>query len=362
MNRIKQFSSVFYSFIVVLVLLYVSAKVLVDVEVDEPRLKVVPASQDVYVLGNSMFGVGFDLQAARSQLENRSVDFAYYNGHYTSMWHLGLDIGMEISTAPKIVVWGFRPTYAAFPAFRQNRATEEQEFRKHMNAAHRNILLNSGDPAYERRYKSNPQDTQEAQQFVTSEVFESLGGKIARKTQLHSKSLSRDSELLGLLVDGFSRVLADVAIKLGYSKELFYSDEKLLELNNLLVEYTTGGRIRVADALVVDNGEQFIRGKAVKFEDSFLPEIVKEIQGLRSKQLVVIFRPVTTYDQPLDGELKAFYEDALSYFNERGLLVLDLLATEGLGREMYADGDHLNEAGRKFVTDLIVEKLESINH
>lgn len=361
MNKIRRFSSAFYSIIVVLLLLSLSAEILVEPDEELPSLKVAPSSQDVYVLGNSMFGVGFDLSLARAELVGRSVDFAYYNGHYTSMWHLAIDVGMEVSTAPKILVWGFRPTYAAYPAFRQNRKTEEQKFRPYMNAAHRNILLNAGDPVYQGRHRSNSQDVKDLSQEAPSEVFQKLGEKIVRRAESHFEILSRDSEVLKGLIRGVAKWLADLSIMFGYSQEDFYVDGKLFELNNLLVEYTTDGRIKIADALVVDNGAQFIRGDLVSFDDSFLPEIVKDIREMGSQQLVVIFRPITTFDQPLDPELHDLYKDALSFLLANEVVVLDLMSHEGLKPEMYADGDHLNESGRKFVTGLIVEKLKSMS-
>ncbi|MFT5210347.1 MAG: hypothetical protein ACI9CE_002072 [Flavobacterium sp.] len=322
-----------------------------------PSLDVVPDSQNIYVLGNSMFGTGFSLSHARAKLPNKRVDFAYYNGHYTSMWHLAVTVGMQLRTAPDVLVWGFRPTYAVYPAFRQNRKTTQKEFSKHMNTVHRAILANAGDPAYSDSKGTSFAIPGTSFQSESDEIFEKMGSKIGNLIKDYVFALSTDAAILGSLIDNVALAVAELITSIGLPRNALFTDDELTKPSDLLIRYTTNGRIQVADAQVIDNGEKFIKGDAVSFSDSFLPETIREIQKLGSSQLVVIFKPISTFDAPLDDNVQQLYLDALEYMNENDIPFLDLMVVEDLSKEMYAEGDHLNESGRIFVTDLIVERL-----
>ena len=90
-------------------------------EVDNLNLK--PRADAVYVLGNSMFKTGIDFELLSNILpEGERTDFEYHNGYYSNLWYLILKKAIiPAKEHPKMIVWGFRPTYAIYPAFRQNK-------------------------------------------------------------------------------------------------------------------------------------------------------------------------------------------------------------------------------------------------
>jgi hypothetical protein len=93
------------------------------------RLAVQPVEGGVYLLGNSMFKTGVDLEAMQAGIPERDVRFNYYDGHYTSLWYLIAEAALGPSEErPELVVWGFRPRYAMIPAFRQNRPNSTDLF------------------------------------------------------------------------------------------------------------------------------------------------------------------------------------------------------------------------------------------
>jgi hypothetical protein len=93
------------------------------------RLAVLPVDGGVYLLGNSMFATGVDVDALQAGIPERDVRFNYYDGHYTSLWYLIAEAALGPSEErPELVVWGFRPRYAMIPAFRQNRPNSTDLF------------------------------------------------------------------------------------------------------------------------------------------------------------------------------------------------------------------------------------------
>ena len=76
-----------------------------------------------------MFGTGLDVTLAQSLLPKEKVSFGYYDGHYTTMWYSAFRNSLLPSgIKPKVVIWGFRPTFAMLPAYRQNAVTELEKF------------------------------------------------------------------------------------------------------------------------------------------------------------------------------------------------------------------------------------------
>jgi len=102
------------------------------------QLVVLPVEGGVYLLGNSMFATGVDLEAMQTEVPERDVSFNYYDGHYTSLWYLIAETALgPAEERPELIVWGFRPRYAMIPAFRQNRPNSTD-------------LFEFSDPEYER--------------------------------------------------------------------------------------------------------------------------------------------------------------------------------------------------------------------
>ncbi|NNC37501.1 MAG: hypothetical protein HKO02_08585 [Hyphomonadaceae bacterium] len=324
-----------------------------------PTLSPPSSNQNIYVIGNSMFGTGLNLSGLRSAFPNETVDFAYYNGYYTSMWNLAINRGMNEQTVPETIVWGFRPTYAILPAFRQNTPTKELDFAKDMPDRHRDILVNAGDPAFASAegVESSPLP---ANNYETTslEPFEVLGARLTAIFKTPFEAMNGEVDLLDSGVANVSSILSRTTVSQFPNLNLFDEVGNKRKPNDLLISYVTGGEIQVADGLIVDNGERFITGREVEFSDSFVPEIYSSIQKLDAKQVVVIFKPVSAFDKPLPQGIQKYYDDAVKFFEEMNVTVVDLNVDPELSLEMYAKGDHFNESGRKFVTGRIIEGIE----
>ena len=328
------------------------------IEEDAGELALDPPAdaQDVYVLGNSMFGTGLDLELLRSRLPGERVDFGYYNGHYTSMWYLAATRGMMRRTAPETVVWGFRPTYAILPAFRQNAETAETVFAADAPARYNEILRLAGDPT-RADLPGKEEDADEQVNFsgrMSTEPFERFGAIAAEYMKLPFAGLNGDKNVLRMSVDGVSGAVNSAGASLGLSD---LDPAQGNRPTDLLISYVTEGRIQKADALVVDNGESFVQGKNALFEDSFVPEITQAFEALGTNQVVVIFKPVNSYYRPMDPEVQAFYEAALDYFSDKDIRVIDLVADPSLERAYFARGDHYTQEGARYVTGRIADAL-----
>lgn len=317
--------------------------------------------QDVYVLGNSMFGTGLDLDRLRAALPDQAVDFGYYNGHYTSMWYLAASVGMDRRSAPKTVVWGFRPTYAILPAFRQNKETDESAFALEAPQAYREILERAGDPTSSTASSDGEPDYVDQQVNFSGrasvEPFERYGAVLADLIKQPFDGMNGSVNVLAWLVDTSSATVEGAGFSAGV-KDL---DPSLgLRPTDRLIAYVTNGRIQRADALVVDNGDQFIQGETMPFDQSFIPPTTEAFERLGVRQVVVIFKPVRMFDGPLSAEAQAFYDDAKAYFRRKDILVIDLIADENVVRSFFASGDHYNQAGAEYVTDRIAEAVRGL--
>ena len=342
------------AFIFVLTVNYLGS----DTTDETKQLSPPAAGQDVYVLGNSMFGTGLDLERLRSELPGETVDFGYYNGHYSSMWYLAATQGMTRRTAPDTLVWGFRPTYAILPAFRQNKDTAETVLAQDAPATYNNILLSAGDPTR----SDLPGKAEDADQQVnfsgrqSTEPFERYGAILADLIKAPFDGMNGERNVLSLSVNKVSSEIDKVGAAAGIES---LAPEQNNRPTDLLIAYVTNGRIQKADALVVDNGDRFIQGEKMSFADSFIPPTSEAFKALGVRQVVVIFKPVTTFESPMDAQTQAFYEDAKRYFEREGIEVIDLLDDPSLKRSFFASGDHYNQDGARYVTDKIAQQIKS---
>ena len=321
--------------------------------------------QDVYVLGNSMFGTGLDLEQLRTELPGQRADFGYYNGHYTSMWYLAATVGMDASNAPDTVVWGFRPTYAILPAFRQNKETQESAFAAEAPDRYRQILAAAGDPNAVIEEETAPQDETDVDQQVnfsgraSTEPFERFGGIAADLIKGPFATMNGEIDVLQTSVDFISGEIEN----LGYAAGLedLRTPQGRAKPTDLLISYVTGGRIQRADALVVDNGERFVEGEKRRFDQSFIPPTAEAFDRLGARQIVVIFKPVRTFEGPMAPAEEAFYRDALAWFSANDIEVIDLIADPNLVQAYFASGDHYNQAGAQYVTGRIAAQVRAGN-
>ena len=317
--------------------------------------------QDVYVIGNSMFGTALDLRQLRDALPGEDVDFAYYNGHYTSMWYLAATVGMDAGNAPETIVWGFRPTYAILPAFRQNKETDENRFAVEAPQAYWDVLAAAGDPTAQ---DDAPADTaakgvNDQVNFsgrASAEPFERFGALASDTIKRPFDALNGATDVKSLLVDRSASMLERVGFSMGIEA---LDPASARRPSDRLIAYATNGRVQRADALVIDNGEQFVNGERMIFGDSFIPRTSEVFERLGVRQIVVIFRPVRMYSEPMAADADAFYRDALTYFEARDIEVIDLIADPGLELRFFAKGDHYNQEGAEYVTRRIAETVVS---
>ena len=357
MTFLKKYSDAILSLTIGFLLTFILGFLISDERENEFSLNPPADNQNFYVLGNSMFGTGFDLDTFREAFPEKKTEFGYYNGYYSSMWHLAVNVAMNEKSAPKTIIWGFRPTYALMPAFRQNTETDEQVLARKAPEIHKNILARSGDPIYAEldAFAPNPSVLNEVKldEAKTVEPFELLGSKLIKLIILPFNALNGEQDLRETMINRVSRLLS--------YKGALDENSKAIKPSDLLIQYVSNGQITTMDALVVDNGERFIKGNEMAFSESFIPPTLRAIEELGSKQIVIIFRPVSTFQEPLPKNTLQFYEDARTHLENNNIPYIDLMTTQSLTKSMYASGDHFTEEGRQLITKLIIDKAKVDN-
>lgn len=297
--------------------------------------------EDVFVFGNSMFQTGINFGPLAEQ-SGRDVVFDYHNGHYTSLWYLIADQALPLAEPdPNLVVWGFRPKFAADPAFRQNKVVDNDLFEPGDNL-YRNLTIGSGEsvPSWDLAGR-------------LSETVTQSNGMWSRRDEAQT-ALAVSASGLGVDVVGVVRdaETEDFRDRLA-SGEVTVADE--------ILRIATDGEIQLAEERVVDGQGDFIIGPPVTFAGSFLPHITEKIADVSKQQLVVIWKPVHTVRDDLGpGDDDAFVAEAIAYFEEQQIPYIDLYHDDRITLEMFASGDHYNEEGRVVVTNIIAEKLREL--
>jgi len=331
--------------------------------VSDQRVSLAPpaSAQEVYVLGNSMFGTGLDLQQLRDAFPDQKVDFGYYNGHYSSMWYLAATVGMDRSTAPDTVVWGFRPTYGVLPAFRQNKETAESTFIIEAPDRYHDIMASAGAPTNTIGADAN-EDVDRQVNFSgrdSVEPFERISAIFADLLKAPFDTMNGNTNLLDISVDRTALFVERAGYAMGVSA--FDPEAQRAKATDLLIAYVSNNRIQRADALVVDNGERFIEGERRTFDQSFIPATAEAFERLGVRQIVVIFKPVGMFDGPMNRDATAFYNDALAWFESEGIEVIDLIEDRNVVQAYFASGDHYNQAGAEYVTERIAVQIAAGN-
>lgn len=338
MLRTRAITTALVGFFAILLVLELGARVLTPARRPlTEHLKVQPKSDRIYLLGNSMFKTGFDMEAWPKYLPaDQGIDLAYHDGHYTNLWYLILKNAIIPSEEkPRVLVWGFRPTFAYFPSFRKRARCDIEKFQ------------DGKDATYER---------------IAAEV------RLSRTEAFHN-GFSELSVLYALREGVGTRQVALLkhlgARSILYFKPAHAQAERLLNSPDVSVsDYLTyalsGGRVQSSAERVVDGGDRFVKGPKVGVSESFVPQIMRLLQEAGIPQLVVIFRPVSATGGGLDADAKQFTEDAISLFEKAGVPYVNLVDEDALTADAYGKGDHYNQKGRAIVTERVGRALSAL--
>ncbi|MEM9035814.1 MAG: hypothetical protein AAGD18_14560 [Actinomycetota bacterium] len=328
-----------------LVAIEVGARLLADDEDDtvSERLLEPPAGDGVWVVGNSIFKTGVE-PTSLADLIDRDVAFEYHGGHYTSLWYLIAENALpQLDEQPDVIVWGFRPRYAELPAFRQNRPNSTEEFEVEGDRTYDELATGLEGP-------DNPFDqlaTDLDDQFLSTAL---ASHRTDATTTVNDASLRASLEVLDVLGLGVADLLRTDVVD---------GDRSLLDVMNRIV---TGGEVELAEERVVDGVGDFIEGEPTRFVDGFVPRTAEAIADSGADQLVVIWRPRNMAEGvPYEAE-ERFVADALEWFADRDIPVLDVYHDERLDISLYGEGDHFNPEGRALVTEIVAERLAELGH
>lgn len=297
--------------------------------------------EDVFVFGNSMFQTGINF-APLAEMSERSVAFDYHNGHYTSLWYLIADQALPLAEpSPNLVIWGFRPGFAADPAFRQNREIDNELFEPG-DDIYKELTIGSGEVIDDSDLVGRLRET----------LLDSPG--LGDRRDSAQGALARNATNLGVDVVGVVRSAdtQDFRERLA-AGETVVTDE--------ILRIATDGEVSLAEERVVDTQGDFITGPRVDFNGSFLPHITERIADSAPEQLVIIWKPVHTVRDDLESaEDDVFVEDAIAYFEANGIPYLNLYDDDRITLDMFASGDHYNESGRNLVTSIVAQRISEL--
>jgi hypothetical protein len=311
----------------------------------ERALKVRPSRDRIYLLGNSIFKTGIDLASLEGQLEGRregrldpaiGVDFEAHEGHYTSFWYLVIKNAIApVQPHPRLIVWGFRPTYALRPSFRTRSACDIERF------------LGADEKVYQR---------------LAAESHDGTRSRAAPWLAGHSLLYSKRAEL--------QRRLHQVLRGWGLAALYYLGDESAIplgvelargnELGDLVQKRLSVGPLAMREEGIVDAGEKFVTGPAVAFEESFVPRIAELIEEAGIPQLVLVFKPASVLQGGMGTEARAFSQAATHFLESRGIPYVDFVDDERIRLEHYASGDHYNADGRRLLTEDVAEALQRL--
>ena len=300
-------------------------------------LEVQPRDGRIYLLGNSMFKTGIDPEALERGIAGGiGVDFEEHVGHYTNLWYLIVKNALiDHPETPRRVVWGFRPTYAYRPAFRQKRTCDVERFRGPSETLYDHLVsrANRGGHGAWRAWLARESGLYPRREAIRDAAFEPF----------ERFTLS----LLGI-VGGPAAPRIEAELDSGRS------------LSAVLHERLQPRENRVAEEGYVDAGESFVLGEVVPFEQSFVPPISNLLRERAIPQLVVLFKPVAATAEGLDPRAARFAADAVRWFEAHGIPYLDMVSAPELERRHYASGDHYNAEGRALVTAKLAAALRRL--
>lgn len=300
-------------------------------------LRVQPREDRIFLLGNSMFKTGIDREALEREIDaGIGVDFEEHVGHYTNLWYLIVKNALvDHPETPRRVVWGFRPTYAYRPAFRQKRVCDVERF------------LGPSETLYEHLVSQANRDDSGGWRAALARH----SGLYPRRDAIREKVFSPfESAAIALLGVIGGPATPSIEADLGSG----------LSLSELVHKRLHHDANRVAEEAYVDAGAGFVLGEVVPFEQSFVPHIAELLRERAIPQLVVLFNPVAATAGGIDPQAAAFTEAAVAYFDAHDIPYLDMVNDPDLTPAHYASGDHYNAAGRALVTAKLARKLRRL--
>lgn len=299
-------------------------------------LKVKPSADRVYLLGNSIFKTGISVRDLEAHLGGSvGVDFEEHVGHYTNLWYLMVKNALvSADPKPRLLVWGFRPTYANRPGFRQRKVCDIERFHgldedlyEHMTSD-----ANAEGAARWRGWLS-----------TNSNLYPR---RVEIRERLFSVLQNRMLYLLNRLA-GPAAVYIEADLTSGFT------------LSEVIKRQVERGSYRMAEEALVDRGKEFVVGPTVPFAKSFVPVIAEMIKQAGIPQLVLIFKPASELTGEPDAEIRSFTRDAVAYFESSGIASVNFLDEPRIQLSHYAAGDHYNEDGRQLMTLLLAEAISS---
>jgi hypothetical protein len=303
----------------------------------EEALKVRPAADRIYLLGNSIFKTGIDVEGLEARLgPGHGVDLEAHEGHYTSFWYLAVKNAIApVQPHPRLLVWGFRPTYALLPSFRTRRACDIERF------------LGPDEKVYDRIVSERRDRLASPASIWLTEHSHLYAKRMELQQRLHRT-------LRGWGLASLYYLGAESAIPLGIELA------RGRELGDLIDRRLSAGEQVLPEEGIVDAGEKFVTGRTAPFEESFVPHIAELIERAGIPQLVVVFKPVAELEGGMGPEARGFAEAATRWFERRGIPHLSFVGDTEIRREHFASGDHYNAAGRRVVTGRVAEALQGL--
>ena len=231
-------------------------------------------------------------------------------------------------------MWGFRPRYAALPAFRQNRPNSTE-------------LFVFEDLAYERLTgDATVTPVIDAQSFL-----DEWSGVYGQRSEAQD-TVSSTTERLGL--DTLDAAGQDIA---GLRERLVDGDSSIADE---IVSAATGGEVQLTEEQVIDGVGDFITGPTLPFDDGFIPLTAESFADNGYAQLVVIWRPVNVAEGNPDPAEDQFVAEAIEHFEAADIPYVDFYHDDRIGLQFFAKGDHYNADGRAEITRILTERIREL--
>ena len=303
------------------------------------NLKPYPTSGSIYFLGNSMFKTGIDFEhIGQTVASNQKVLFGYYDGHYSGLWYLiAENVLTQLEEPPRIVVWGFRPTYAMTPAFRKRNVCSIERF------------LRKQEPVYD---------------AISGGRYMGWDDRVAIRLTESVPLLAKRWEIRKALSGMMVRTGADAFAHLAGRPDMRETGKAVasgsISLADVLVQRLSRGEAQMAEETVDDRGQAFVTGPPMSFARSFVPCTATLLRRAGISQLVLIFKPRCFADGNGSSQARAFAADAVAFFEEEGIPCINFADSAEPDIRHYARGDHYNAGGRALLTKRIAAALNQV--
>ncbi|HIF94859.1 MAG TPA: hypothetical protein EYQ60_17300 [Myxococcales bacterium] len=291
-------------------------------------LHVQPSPKRVYVLGNSIMKTAFDFDGAEKDL-SVGIDREIHFGHFTGLWYLLVKNAIVPSSPhPGLIVWGFLPQHARRPAARIRVGD------------HTDLARSVDEYEFDRIATGAPNDVRSLPMrwlMKNSRVFS-------------ARTVIADQFPPWLDIAGAASLEALGHSSVGALRDQLAAGSTLTDL--LLRRLSTGELVMPEERI---NQIAWNETEAQRFPETFVPRISEMILEAKIPQLVVIFRRNEWMLGGVERRADRVYvEEAVRYFKERGIPFLDL---SRMNMRYFAKRSHINEAGRRALTPILVRRL-----